>query len=229
MKVHHLQHVSFEGLGCMGPLFDEHGYERSATHFYRGEKPPGTLDFDLLVVMGGPMGVADEAAYPWLRVEKQFILRAIEAGKRVLGICLGAQLVAEVLGARVYRNPYREIGWFPVVRNDRATQTAVGQAIPEELCALHWHSDTFDIPVGAAPLGASAACRNQGFVYNERVLALQFHLEATPATAAELVAECVNDIDGSIYTQSRYDLLCDTGRFHAINAVMRDVVCALLK
>ena len=142
--------------------------------------------FDWLLVMGGAMNADEEARYPWLAGEKRAIERAIAARKRVIGICLGSQLIARVLGAKVTRNRDTEIGWFPIERAEGAEASAVGRALPARAEVFHWHGDTFALPAGAVQLARSAACEQQGFVYDDRVLALQFHPEMTPRDRARL-------------------------------------------
>jgi len=211
----------------MEPLLRQKGHALSATHLYRGERLPAEADFDWLIVMGGPMGVHDEARYPWLASEKELIKAAIRAGKRVLGICLGAQLIAHVLGARVERNPYREIGWFEITRAPAAAETILALALPATAQVFHWHGDTFAIPAGARLLASSAACVNQGFIKDDRVVGLQFHLETTPQSATALVEHCGDELDGSQYVQSAAEMFADPSRFAAINAIMLAVIEAL--
>jgi GMP synthase (glutamine-hydrolysing) len=177
--------------------------------------------------MGGPMGIYDEAEHPWLIAEKKFIEQAVAAGKIVLGICLGAQLIADVLGAGVYRNRHREIGWFDVQRTSEAEDTVTGRAMPAQFEAFHWHGDTFDLPEGARLLAESAACKNQGFIFNDRVLALQFHLETIRESAVALIENCGDELDGSQYVQSAEQMLSDTERFSRINQIMTSVINAL--
>jgi GMP synthase-like glutamine amidotransferase len=228
MRVHTLQHVPFEDLGSMADFFEAKEYDLSTTHLYRGDPLPDTTAYDFLIVMGGPMGVEDTAQYPWLVEEKRCIANAIESGKRVLGICLGAQLIAEVAGARVFPNEYREIGWFPIRRSTSALTSVLGSALPQALTVFHWHGDTFDLPAGATNLASSEACQNQGFVIEDRVVALQFHLETTPRSAAALIKNCSDDIDGSIYTQSSYDILAKLSTIREINVIMRKVLRNLI-
>ncbi len=114
MRAHYLQHVPFEGLGSIKSWLKKSGYEISNTQFFNSKVLPSIDEIDLLVVMGGPMSVNDEAKYPWLVEEKKFIRNTIEAGKSVLGICLGAQLIASSMGVKVFSNSEKEIGWFPV-------------------------------------------------------------------------------------------------------------------
>lgn len=204
----------------MESFFRQRGHQLSSSHFYLGHSLPATAEFDWLIVMGGPMGVYDELEFPWLIEEKVFIRHAIESGKVVLGICLGAQLIADVLGAGVYKNQYREIGWFPIERQIEANESALAEVFPETLDVFHWHGDTFDIPPGAKLLASSEACCNQGFVLDGRVLGLQFHLETTAESAAALIQNCGAELDGSKYVQSAGEMLSDASRFLKINAIM---------
>jgi GMP synthase-like glutamine amidotransferase len=153
---------------------------------------PSRGSFDRLVVMGGPMGVHDERAHPWLVPEKHLISEAIAGETGVLGVCLGAQLVADVLGAEVNCAPEREIGWFPVVRAEIDRASALG--LPARFDAFHWHADAFTIPEGTNRLAASEACENQAFASGDgRVVGLQFHLESTPDGVEALLRECAED------------------------------------
>jgi GMP synthase-like glutamine amidotransferase len=148
-------------------------------------EPPG-----LLVLMGGPMSVNDTAEHAWIEPETQRVREAIDAGAAVLGVCLGAQLIARALGAAVYPMNHREIGWHPVeaVNNHQAF------GLPRRFTPLHWHGETFDLPDGATRLAGNEACTNQAFAVGRRVVGLQFHLETTPATAAALVEHCGHEI-----------------------------------
>lgn len=224
MRIHHLQHVAFEGLGSIEPFLLARGHHLTMSHLYRGDTLPDVADIDWLIVMGGPMGIYDEDKYPWLSNEKRFIRQAIEQGKTVLGICLGAQLIADALGAKVIANPWREIGWFRISRADGVEDTLLADALPAETEVFHWHGDTFDIPTGAAPLASSDACRNQGFIYDNRVVALQFHLEITPQGAMALIEHCRDELDGSRYVQNEHEMLADPAWFMSLNHVMHDVL-----
>jgi GMP synthase-like glutamine amidotransferase len=204
----------------MERYFLQKGYLLTATHLYLGQKLPSPASIDWLIVMGGPMGVFDEQEYPWLVQEKAFIKSAIDAGKMVLGICLGAQLIADVMGARVYRNNYREIGWFPIEESESAKKTALSAVLPLGLEVFHWHGDTFDIPKGSVLLASSEACQNQGFIAENRIVGLQFHLETTMASATALIEHCGNELDDSKYVQTAYEIMSKPKRFHEINNVM---------
>lgn len=229
MHIHYLQHVPFEGLGSMERWFRQRGHHITATHLYRAESLPSIDNIDWLIVMGGPMGVNDEDQCAWLAEEKAFIGRAIEQGKMVLGVCLGAQLIAEVLGAPVTKNLHREIGWFPLAISDAAKTTAIGKILPDQSEVFHWHGDTFAVPAGAVPLASSLACENQGFIYDNRVIGLQFHLETTYESARDLTTYCADELDGSKYVQSAQQILQEPARFARINQLMGDILGCLEK
>ena len=224
MNIHYLQHVPFEGLGSMEALLKNRGHQLTRTRLYLEEAFPQPNEIDWLIVMGGPMGVHDGDQYPWLTREKAFISEVIHQGKPVLGICLGAQLIAAVLGAQVTRNSAREIGWFDIERDPLIANSIFAKAFPQQLKVFHWHGETFAIPAGAIPLASSAACKNQGFIYDERVLALQFHLETTLATAQKLIDHCADELDDSTYVQSASTMLENPERFGRINQVMAAVL-----
>ena len=178
MKLHYFQHEPFEGLGMIADWAAKQGHVLSCTPFFDpGARLPKLDEYDALVVMGGSMGVYDEDRFPWLAAEKAHIRAAIDAGKRVLGICLGAQLIAACLGAKVAPHTHKEIGWFPVAMTDAGVVHPLLAGFNSAMTVFHWHGDRFEIPAGAQHLMSSAACDNQAFIYGEHVLALQFHLE----------------------------------------------------
>lgn len=193
MRVHILQHVHFEGIGSIAGWLRERNAVVSYTHFDQSANLPDPYHMDLIIVMGGPMSVHDEDLYPWLVAEKCFLREVMTQNIPVLGICLGAQLLAHVLGAAVYRHRHKEIGWFPVQAIERHDHDQA-YWLPEQFMALHWHGETFDLPVGAIHLASSAACQMQAFQYQQRVIGLQFHLEATPQTTAAMLLNCVDDL-----------------------------------
>ncbi|MGF1545892.1 MAG: type 1 glutamine amidotransferase [Thiotrichales bacterium] len=220
MRVHFLQHVPFEGPGRIADWVTERGHSSAVTHLYAGETPPEPDQFEFLVVMGGPMGVHDEAEFPWLRAEKRALEAAVATGKPVLGVCLGAQLLASVLGAEVRRNPQREIGWFEIERLPTAAQSVFGCHLPARESVFHWHGDTFEIPLGAVPLYRSQACENQAFIWQERVLALQFHIETTPQGAADLVVHARADLVPGRFVQDEAALLRGDAPYDRIAAML---------
>lgn len=188
MRVHWLQHAEHEDLGCIAPWLAARGHEVKATRLQRGEAPPKPDAFDWLIVMGGPMNIYEHAAYPWLVAEKQAIRAALNADKRVLGICLGAQLVADQLGGPVSRNAEVEIGWHALTTTAAGRTESAFKGFPDQFTAFHWHGDTFALPLGSVPLMASAACANQAFAFGAKVAGIQFHLEVTAANARDWFA-----------------------------------------
>jgi GMP synthase-like glutamine amidotransferase len=172
---------------------DARGIVATTTRLYEGAPLPRPAELDWLIVMGGPMSVNDENRHSWLRPEKRLISQAIEAGESVLGICLGAQLIASALGARVFPNGCKEIGWFPV-RRSPGSNVELAQLFSEGPEVFHWHGDTFELPSGAVGFLQSEACSNQAFVLGSRVLGLQFHLETTPQGAAALIENSRDEI-----------------------------------
>ena len=147
----------------MLPWFRERGWQVSLTEIYRDEPLPPVDEIDWLVVMGGPMSANDESKHSWLTAEKDFIGQALQADKAILGVCLGSQLIADVLGSRVYRNSQPEIGWFPIQRSPEAAAHNLGKLFPQQAEVFHWHGETFDLPRGALHLARSQACANQAF------------------------------------------------------------------
>lgn len=220
MNVHYLQHVPFEGLGSMEAWLKKQGHTISVTRLYQNETLPFIESVDWLIVMGGPMGVEDHAIYPWLTAEKVFIKQALDQKKIVLGICLGAQLIADALGSEITKNIFKEIGWFPITISEEAKISTIGAILPSQVEVFHWHGDTFDIPAGAISLASSEACKHQGFILDERVIGLQFHLETTPESALNLTLHCKNELDKSLYVQSAEKILSQPERYKKINHIM---------
>ena len=223
MKIHCLQHVPFEDLGMMEPVLTGSGHTLTSTKFFGPHELPSIHDLDWLIVMGGPMGVNDEAMYPWLTHEKKLIEEAVRHHKPVLGICLGAQLIAQVLGSRVHRNQHREIGWFDIETTQDIQTTLLSGVFPRRTRVFHWHGDTFDIPKGAVHIAKSEACANQGFVFENRVIGFQFHLESTLQTVQNLILNCGDELDGSEYIQSETKMLVEAD-FPGINNLMHRVL-----
>lgn len=206
-RLHYFQHEPFEGLGAMEEWAIAKGFSITSTHLYRGEPLPLLEDVDWLVVMGGSMSVNDEAELPWLRPEKAFVKQAIEAEKVVLGICLGAQMIANVLGCKVQPNAYKEIGWFPIQWREEARLHPFFQHIPKEITVFHWHGETFEMPEGALHLATSRACLNQGFLFNDKVIGLQFHLEFNLKSTEEMLTYCAHELKEDTYIQSGSEML----------------------
>ncbi|MCP4131494.1 MAG: type 1 glutamine amidotransferase [bacterium] len=219
-KIHYIQHVPFEDPACILDWAAKNDCEIQGTALYNGESLPEAMDFDLLLIMGGPMSIHDEEEYPWLKQEKMFVKKAIRENKKVIGICLGAQLIAQVLGAKVFQNQHREIGWFPVTSREKF--------FPETFYAFHWHGETFDIPEGAVHLAENEACTSQAFIYENRVLALQFHLESTGESVEKLLSHCSNELDNSKYVQSPEEIR-KTEYLEASNRLMVDILDKMVR
>lgn len=226
MRVRILQHVAFEGPAALAPALHAAGHAIALTRLDAGEPLPRLADFDWLVALGGPMSVHDEAQHAWLAPEKDLIRDAVAAGRRVLGICLGAQLVAAALGAPVTRNREREIGWFPVERAPGAEASRFGLALPARFPAFHWHGETFAPPAGAVRLASSAACAEQAFALGDRVLGLQLHVEATRESAEALVAHCADELVPGPWVQDAAAILAADAPFAAAHEVLRGLLAA---
>jgi GMP synthase (glutamine-hydrolysing) len=206
LRIHYFQHVAYEGIGSIEGWIKTEGHSMTATRFFNGEQLPELNDLDWLIIMGGPMSVNDEKLYPWLAGEKKFIRLAIESGKTVLGICLGSQLVSAALGAKVYKNKEKEIGWFDIELSRAAQTEDLFSDMGSRLKVFHWHGDTFDLPENAIHLASSAGCKNQAYVYKDKVLALQFHLETTQDSLSDMFKGCIEEEEGK-YIQSEKEIL----------------------
>jgi GMP synthase-like glutamine amidotransferase len=216
MRIHTLQHVDFEGLGSIEAWAKDRGASITYSRMFADAPLPALSEFDWLLVLGGPMNIYQEDVYPWLCREKTFINEAILAGKIVLGICLGAQLIADVLGAEISRNQHREIGWFPLT----SIHPSMSNIIQAKAPVFHWHGDTFTLPAGAERLAESAACLNQGFMYRDRVLGLQFHLETTIDSLNSLIDHSRDELTEGPYIQTPEEMVAHPERLATINQMM---------
>ncbi len=200
MRITCLQHVPFEGPGNIETWAGERGHAFRIVRLYDGERLPDLNSFELLVVMGGPMSVHDEAEYEWLRPEKALVAQCLKQNKFVLGVCLGSQLLAEALGTPVYRNRVKEIGWFPIQMLPEASGSFSIPGLPATLDVLHWHGETYSLPPGCVHLAKSEGCAVQAFEHPS-ALGLQFHLEATAKGLEALISHCGDEIGGGPYEQ----------------------------
>jgi GMP synthase (glutamine-hydrolysing) len=192
---------------------DLNGYSMRIWRLFEDPALPEAEEVDLLVVMGGPMNIYEEDRYPYLNGEKDLIRACIGEHKHVLGICLGAQLISDALGEKVYKNQQKEIGWFPVYKETREDGDGghdIHSVFPDRFTPFHWHGETFALPQDTYPLGSSRACRNQGFLLGEHVLALQFHLEITGSIVESLLVHAAGDMTPGPYVQSAGEIRSGT-------------------
>ena len=172
------------------------------------------------------MSVNDKERYPWIVPEIQFIHEVIQRGKPVLGVCLGAQLIASAAGEKIYQNSEKEIGWFPV--EGVSSINTSNFKFPPSMTVFHWHGETFNLPQGAIHLARSQGCETQAFQLGKSVIGLQFHLETTPESALNLVSNCRDELQPAKYVQTESEILsAGPETYHAINNLMSDVLSYL--
>lgn len=212
-----LQHVPFEGPASIRAWAAQRGFELQTICCPTQNEYPDVEQFAGFIIMGGPMGVNDEL--PWLQPEKKFIKQLIASGKPILGICLGAQLLADSLGASVQKHHKKEIGWFPaetIVRDHW-----LSKLLPDQFTPLHWHGDTFDIPRNATHICRSQICENQAFAVGEKIIGLQFHLEFDTSTATRVGEACADEIAVTGPSVQSLETICaDKARFSEANQLM---------
>jgi len=196
MKMAVLQHVPFEGPAAIADWAAARKIDTTVRHLYRGDPLPDLSEFDMLTVMGGPMSANDETVLPWLAPEIALVGDAIASEKIVLGVCLGAQIIAKALGAKVYKGAQKEIGWF-LVRAE--TAHALFDGLPGQFMAFHWHGETFDLPPKAGRLASTPVTANQAFAVEKKVLGLQFHMEATKESVNALIENAADEIGDGEY------------------------------
>lgn len=190
LRVHYFQHIADEGFGSCKKFLENMNAEISATEFFALpahqkldiEALPRIEDVDLLIIMGGAMSVNDEHVHPWLLLEKRWLRRFIAAGKPVIGLCLGGQLIASALGAKVTKNPVKEVGWTQVKAIKPNPESCF--KFPDQFEIIQWHQETFDLPKGAKLLAYNDVCYNQAFQIGDNVIGFQFHPEMTSETIA---------------------------------------------
>ncbi len=223
MNVLIIKNIASEGPGTIEDFLRANKHPHSIVDLNKGESAPSLEGFTHVVIMGGPMAVYEMDRHPWLRDEAKLIEQAIKEQKHVLGICLGAQMVAHVLGAKVYAGGAKEIGWHQVaitpqgMKDGLMGQLAVNGSTSADV--FQWHGDTFDLPAGSVLLASSNLFPNQAFRYADRVYALQFHVEVTPAIVLDwLKGEQGIDLNG-VKTES--NRLYNPYRLRAVNFYQR--------
>ena len=224
IRIRCLEHVPYETSGIIQYWAEIREHEFSKTLLYKGEELPNTRNFDWLLVMGGPMSVNDESSCPWMTNEKKLIEKAIVEGKTVIGICLGAQMVADVLGARVHTSKAKEIGWHPVTLSPKAVELELFESFPQEFMAFHWHQETFDIPARAINIASSNACSNQGFIFKERIIGLQFHLEMMGNSVLDILEHHKNEVRDGKYVQLDTDIIKGINHTKSSNGIIEELL-----
>ena len=196
----------------------------TGTHWYRGDAAPDPEGIDFLAIMGGGMHINEHRDHPWLVPEKALISQVIAQGKPVLGVCLGSQLIADVMGGKVYQCPEYEVGWFPIQTLPAAQKNPLFGHFPPEFTALHWHGDTFDLPPEATLLASTEVCRNQAFVCRENIVGLQFHIEVRPEDVRLFVEGETAPLPEGKYVQSFEEILGGDHYIPAVHRLLNDVL-----
>lgn len=240
MQVLVFQHVPFEGLAALAPWLDVRNAQVQIIRQYEPDSGllPALSAIDLIIVLGGPMSVHDTDHYLWLEAEKAYIQSALRAKTPMLGFCLGAQLIAEQLGAAVRKNPLPEIGWWPVHWQPAAQQiwpqcqpvigTGLEAIESTSTPVFHWHGETFDMPKGAQPLAHSEPCAHQGFLYSNHVIGLQFHLEMTAETIENLLANGEADLIESPFVARPAQMRAEPAETYTHNQQLLDELLSYL-
>lgn len=218
MRIHSLQHVPYGHSTTIAQWAESKNHTLSITPLYQDLEFPDPDDIDLLIVLGGPMSIFDEDRYPWLKEEKKFIISAIEKGKFILGICLGAQLLADALGAKVYKSPYTEIGWHPVSLTEEAKNSRIFSRLPRTFTPFHWHEYSFEIPMGCQRVAQSEGCANQAFECHDRLIGIQFHVR--PPIIKRAIACFREQMKTGKYVQNPEEILNGKANAKKLNAFM---------
>jgi len=224
LRIHCFQHVEYENLGCIYNWIIKNKHNITYTRFFENYTIPKPDDYDWLIVMGGPMGVYDTDKFSWLAEEKNAIKQAIANDKTVIGICLGSQLIADALGAEVYKNPEKEIGWFDITLKDLAKNNNLFNSEQDTFKVFHWHGDTFNLPVGAKHLAFSNVCTNQAFLYKNNILGLQFHLEVTELSIKAMLENGISELTGGGSIQSGSQIIKQQNHIQYNNALMFSIL-----
>ncbi|PAF17108.1 GMP synthase [Terribacillus saccharophilus] len=190
-----LQHVPFEDLAAIKDWGEDRGHSFRVHHLYDKAVLPDAQDITLLIILGGPMS-ANDADY-WIEEERKLIRQLIDLQKPLFGICLGAQQIAKALGATVFQGEQKEVGWHPI-----QTVTTHFPFIPDKMTVFHWHGEQFSLPHGAIRLFGNEVCENQGFIYRDNVIGLQFHFETTRESMEKLIVHDKDYVDDGMFVQS---------------------------
>lgn len=229
MHLHYFQHNHFEDLGFIGDWAKSNNFTTSVTRFDLKPELPSIEDFDWLVIMGGAMGVHDSDQYPWITDEIEFIKNAIHSGKIVIGVCLGSQMIASALGARVYKNSEPEMGFWPINFSQEAQQDNVFRHFPANLEVMHFHFDTFTLPEGAILMAKSTVTPVQAFRYGKNVFAFQFHSELTESNLPVFIRELDTEIIPGPLVQNPQEMLQKINSCSINNEIFSKVLDEILQ
>ena len=213
INIHYLQHVPYEDLGNIESWALSKGHTISNTQLFNEQDYPSIEAVDWLIIMGGPMNIYEDQKYSWLTKEKIFIEQAIKQDKFVTGICLGAQLIADILGAKIYKGNEKEIGWHSISLTEEADRSPLFNTLPKTFTVFHWHGDVYEIPTSATHIASSKGCENQAFEYQDRVIALQFHMETSVESAKLLIEHSGHELIEGRYIQTQDEIVCNPNRF----------------
>jgi len=218
-------HAAFEKVGIIEDWARENDHVLMGTHPYEGEKIPSFDKFDLLIVMGGPQSPRENDKYPYLEDEISLIRQSIRADKKVIGFCLGAQLIGEALGATTLKSPEKEVGVYPITLTPEGRQDPIFYDFPSNFDVIHWHNDMPGLTEDTTLLASSPGCPHQAFRYKENVYGFQFHMEITQDLAWDMIKHCPNDLQPSVYTQTAEEFL--KADFDAINKKMKQILTSI--
>ncbi|MCG8701424.1 MAG: type 1 glutamine amidotransferase [Bacteroidales bacterium] len=231
MRISIIQNEPFETPGALVKWLEDRGIFYLMYHCYRGDALPIDDNPDMVIVLGGTASVYDnDEQHAYLKRIKSYLSKEFGAGTKIVGICLGAQLLADLLGEKVYSGNEKEIGWYPVSFNQLELDELGYSNFPESQLVLHWHGDTFNVPSEATPIASSKLYPNQGFIYKNQLLALQFHMEATQTWLNNLLIGAENELNQKgNFVQSRDELIAGLVNIDANHKLLFNLLDTFLK